>query len=229
MTGSVDKTITKSFFIAFCLNCGGRKIPKKNSILLQTKSQLKRELHLCIGVHKTAFVCSRLLHLCALDFCIRAQPTFIFAMPVSPWKWMSRKYCSVLMLFHCIPNSLLDHGLIFESKCRKSISFCTEPFDHWTNYLELQQGLEPQEFDFTNPDDDDHTCFLWRFSRLHFSILSWNIRLDVIDDKGVLGDMHYLGYPLHPFRGTLLHCSLGTLWHWVRGTWNIINSEKRGW
>ena len=75
-------------------------------LLLQTKSQLKRELHLCIGVHKTAFVCSRLLHLCALDFCIRAQPTFIFAMPVSPWKWMSRKYCSVLMLstafqIHC--------------------------------------------------------------------------------------------------------------------------------
>ena len=178
MTGSVDKTITKSFLIAFCLNCRGLKIPKK--LLLQTKSQLKRELHLCIGVHKTAFVCSRLLHLCALDFCIRAQPTFIFAMPVSPWKWMSRKYCSVLMLFHCIPNSLLDHGLIFDSRCRKSISFCTEPFDHWTNNLELQQGLEPQEFDFTYPDDDDHTCFLWRFSRLHFSILSWNIRFDVI-------------------------------------------------
>ena len=84
-----------------------------------------------------AFVCSRLLHLCALDFCIRVQPTFIFAMPVSPWKWMSRKYCSVLILFHCIPNSLLDHGLIFDWKCRKSIIFYTELFDHhWTNSLE---------------------------------------------------------------------------------------------
>ena len=99
---------------------------------------------------------------------------------------MSRKYCSVLMLFHCIPNSLLDHGLIFDSRCRKSISFCTEPFDHWTNNLELQQGLEPQEFDFTNPDDDDHTCFLWRFSRLHFQFFLGTSGSTLLMTKGFL-------------------------------------------
>ena len=148
-------------------------------------------------------MCTRLLHLCTANFYICNA---CLTLKVNEPQILQR-----INAFHCIPNSLLDHGLIFDSRCRKSISFCTEPFDHWTNNLELQQGLEPQEFDFTNPDDDDHTCFLWRFSRLHFSILSWNIRLDVIDDKGVLGDMHYLGYPLHPFRGTLLHCSLGTL------------------